>query len=518
MDKKGVAHSDDDRRQAGVLSRVVLWLQPYAIESVLLGLASALLVSLLVAVAGRIGFPYCLEWMEGAMVDNVERVLDGKRLFTPPSLEFVPYIYPPVYYWFSAAIAWVVGLGYLPLRIVSVLATVGTLACIVLFARREGGRWVAAVAAAALFAGTFPLSGAYFDVGRVDSLSVCLVLWSLWLVRFGRGTWSSLGASLLLTLAVFTKQSMLAMAFPAAVYLWWVDRRRACWFSGSLLVLVVGANVLLDRVHDGWYWYYTYSVVNGHQKLWDIFLPIVQNEVVVPLGLALAVSVWACLARSSLISAPVRVFYALQLACLMAIAVMGRVHSGGNVNVLMPYHAGLAVTFGVGLQALLAKDRGVDRRFQRLAALMAVTQLVGLLWDPRRTLPTEADKKAGDAWVEKIRAVPGPVWATHRGHMPVMAGKERQAHMMAILDVMRSTADFKGAKAQLVAEVEGAFSSKYFDLVILDNFNFWFLPQLQRHYQRDGVVWFQKKDVFIPRVGSKVRPEHGFVRKPNKTP
>ena len=65
---------------------------------------------LLVTFAGRVGYPYDLEWMEGGMLVHGHRVLNGEGLYVPPSLDFIPYIYPPLYSWVLAAFGAVFGL------------------------------------------------------------------------------------------------------------------------------------------------------------------------------------------------------------------------------------------------------------------------------------------------------------------------------------------------------------------------------------------------------------------------
>ncbi len=42
----------------------------------------------------RIGYPYELEWMEGAHVDYVRRILSGQPIYLRPSIEFTPFISP----------------------------------------------------------------------------------------------------------------------------------------------------------------------------------------------------------------------------------------------------------------------------------------------------------------------------------------------------------------------------------------------------------------------------------------
>jgi 4-amino-4-deoxy-L-arabinose transferase-like glycosyltransferase len=85
----------------------------------------------------RIGYPYELEWLEGGAVSIVQRVHAGHALYVQPSLHYVPWPYPPLYFWVSAGVAQVTGVGFMALRLVSFAASLGTFAAI--FRHREVG-------------------------------------------------------------------------------------------------------------------------------------------------------------------------------------------------------------------------------------------------------------------------------------------------------------------------------------------------------------------------------------------
>ena len=118
----------------------------------------------------RLGYPFELEWLEGGEVEIVNRVVHGQAIYVAPSLHYVPYPYPPLFIWVSAAFAKVLGVGFLAPRLVSFLASLGVLALLWQLVRRETGDTVAGLVAAGLFAATYQASGAYFDLARVDSL------------------------------------------------------------------------------------------------------------------------------------------------------------------------------------------------------------------------------------------------------------------------------------------------------------------------------------------------------------
>ncbi len=148
-------------------------------------LGAVIYVVMFIAVALlRIGYPYELDWMEGMGVDHVQRILDGKSLYVPPSIDFVPSIYTPLYYYTAALPAAILGNGPVPLRLVTIAATLGCLALIFSFVRRETGSRYAAMIAAGLFAGTYYLCESRFDVARVDMLFVFFLLCAVWLLRF----------------------------------------------------------------------------------------------------------------------------------------------------------------------------------------------------------------------------------------------------------------------------------------------------------------------------------------------
>src|SRR5262245_40059489 len=118
----------------------------------------------------RLNYRYELEWMEGGMVGHVWRLLSGQELYVKPTIDFVPYIYTPLYFWFSAGVAKLTGVGFLPLRLVSVFASIGVFALLFLIVRRLTKSPIMGLMAAGFFAAMYQLSGAWLDLARVDSL------------------------------------------------------------------------------------------------------------------------------------------------------------------------------------------------------------------------------------------------------------------------------------------------------------------------------------------------------------
>ena len=127
----------------------------------------------------RVGFPYALEWLEGWTVDSASRILEGKSLFVKPGIEWVPYIYTPIYTYLAAGVSKLIGIGFLAPRLISIAAALGCLVFVHRLVARETGSVPCGLAAAGFLAGTFPLSGAWFDIGRVDTTASRLEGWLL---------------------------------------------------------------------------------------------------------------------------------------------------------------------------------------------------------------------------------------------------------------------------------------------------------------------------------------------------
>ena len=272
------------------------------------------------------------------------------------------------------------------------------------------------------------------------------------------------------------------------------------------MAFVVAASVVVDTLHAGWFGYYTHRMVQGHRWLWDAALTFWRDDVLWPCGLGVAVSCFYWVRGLPSSRAFGRTFYGLAIAGMVALAWTSRMHTGAWINVLMPAHAGLAMGFGLGLHA----SSSVEGRAAWVGSLVALLQLASLLYDPRAAVPSADDRRAGDRLIESLRSTQGEVWLTHHAFLQRKAGKKSNAHLMAVLDVMRSSADFRGAKGRLEQESIEAIEARRFSLIVLDNRDFWFLPALERNYAQRRFHVYETPEAFRPRSGATIRPELAF--------
>ena len=149
--------------------------------------------------AGRAGFPLDLEWMEGGTLVHAQRIAAGQGIYVRPSLDFVPYLYTPLYPALLALLSFVFPFGYLLGRLVSLLAFFSALVLLGVLVASEargmgwGRRLLAALVGlvgAAAVVTAFAFTGGFFDLVRSDSLLLALEALALWLA-LREGTWRS---------------------------------------------------------------------------------------------------------------------------------------------------------------------------------------------------------------------------------------------------------------------------------------------------------------------------------------
>jgi hypothetical protein len=417
----------------------------------------------------RVGYPFELDWMEGGSVELAARVAAGHSLYTAPSLAFVGWTYPPLYYWTAAAVAKLTGMGFTPLRLVSLTASLVSMATLAWIVTHETRDRIAGLVAAGLFAATYRISGAWFDTGRVDSLFLALMLLALAWGRSARGVRGGIVLGVLAFCAFFTKQTALIALAPALGYLVVTRRRVGIPALLTLLALLVASTVALDAFTDGWYRYYVFSELAGQpwaRQLWAGFWldDILHRQW--PLLIVLVFGAVA-LARRAGVRAAMHspaMYHATGAAGLIGSAWVSRLHTGGYLNVLMPAYAAVALLAGLTYASLLGRRRG--RMAPPLLAAALLMQLGLLVYPLGAQIPTAGDRSAGAALIARLRNLPGPVIVLRHPWYATLAGKGDFAQEEAIGDVLRSAAT-RGANA-LRASLPGALNADDVQAVVLD--------------------------------------------------
>ena len=451
---------------------------------VCLALAAPIAIYLWIALH-RVDYPFELDWMEGGSVELAGRVLAGHSLYAAPSIAYVGWTYPPLYYWIAAAVAKITGLGFLPLRLVSLAASLVSMAILGWMVARETGSRIAGLVAAGLFAATFRISGAWFDTGRVDSLFLALTLLALAWGRWATGVRGGLALGVLAFLAFFTKQTALLALVPVLLYLVLARRRVGIPALLTLAALVLGSTLVLNASTGGWYDYYVFSEL-VHQPVaqpewikfwthdildeqWPLVTVIVAGGALLA-SRALRAQAWRgdgrrsrATAMRAAVASPA-LYYAIGAAGLIGSAWVSRLHTGGYLNVLMPAYAAIALLAGLTYGALDRRSRGWIT--PAVIALALLVQLALLSYPVGAQIPTAADRAAGTQLIARLKALPGPVIVLRHPWYATLAGKGTFAQEEAIGDVLRS-ASTRGSRP-LRASLANALNRDDVQAVVLD--------------------------------------------------
>ncbi len=378
----------------------------------------------------RVVYPYDIDFVEDGMLMQALRVANSQPVFVAPNAEFVPHVYMPLYTWLGGWLLKASGPGFLPLRLLSLGATLAVALTIYAIARRESGRRRVAIACAGLWLAGYRISDGWYELARVDALFVALALAGCALAVYGASSRRGLAASgALLGLALLTKQNAIALILVAGIYLPIVAGRRA-WIALLACAVVAGAPIaLLHWSSDGWFSTYVFGIAYASPVELARLLDVVRFELFGAAGalsaglLALWVRVAARAQWRSLAGRPWPIF----VAAAAGVSVLGRASVGGGSNNWLIGYAGLCL-----VPALLSADLSSKRWGEIAVSALALAQFALGLYNPIRFIPTEAMRAAGDRLVARLAAVDGEVLVLLHPYYAVRAGKQPSAHIAAL--------------------------------------------------------------------------------------
>ena len=188
---------------------------------------------------------------EPEILDQAWRLARGESIYrgidTPPYA--IP-IYPPLYLAFVAALMKFTGLSYLPAKLLSFLSGLSIGWALIRLNREwnksgQGGLWAAFL--------LFLIPAFLYNVLRshVQMMAVALSLWSF--VFFIRNRWKEtlVLSPLLAALAVYTKQTQIALPLAMAIYLAMRHRRWLFPYLSLLALSVLIPFLWLQKITDG---------------------------------------------------------------------------------------------------------------------------------------------------------------------------------------------------------------------------------------------------------------------------
>lgn len=476
----------------------------------------------------RIHFPFELEWQEGSSVDSLIRIISGRKLYVKPSLEYIPLIYTPLYFYISAIMAKITNIGFLPLRLVSFISSLGSFLVIFLIVKKETRSSFSGILASGLFAATFRIGGGWFDIARVDSLFLFFFLIAFYLIRFGESSISDIGAGIFISLSFFTKQTALMMCIPIMLYYVIFYRRRSIFFIGTVTAIIGLTSFALNYLHDGWYKYYIFDIPKQHLIEKKLFISFWVEDIMLPLSMAFAISIYYLMFAKKINSNKKDFFfYFFAVLGMVGGALLSRMHTGGYNNVLFPAYAIISILFGLGISLIYEFIQATPINKKKLVEIgfyiACIIQFISLRYDFIAQIPTQEDLLGGKMFINFMKKTKGEILVPSHSYLPTLAGKKSHAHDFAIHDILRGRGQVRD---KLFNEIKLAIKEKRFSTIILDSQSWltwlrWFQDDMEKHYIlkerifNDSVTQSDpdSEDWFNPVTGMPTRPDYIYVPK-----
>jgi len=449
---------------------------------------------LMYTVLSRVTYPYDLEWMEGGLLTHAQRFSDGYNIYAEPSMDFIPYLYTPLYPALLSFLGGIFGLGYTLGRVISILSMVGIMVLMVHTIVRDSDKRDRVVAyyggavAIGFFAAAYPWFEGWYDLVRADTLFLFMVIGGLILLRAwaNKGTgwrgqlWVAVPAAIL-GLSFFCKQTgvlYVAAGGPIILLLNW---RRVPIYVGVTGVIGLGGTWILDKAADGWFWTYIYEVHQAHDFNMDRFYKSFElimgrfrpMTITIVVGL-LVVGATAARTRTLPRSSKALLLWAWIFAVSVLVGMLGWATQWAHFNAYMPamttgaIAAGAAVVAIVGCASqLFARPRWLPQAIGMAVAVTMSASLMHHWWKPKEFIPTDKDRKEGAAFIAELRKQPGPILVPFHPWYAKLAGKELFVHRMGVADVSYR---HKGKPSKWkVRGIREKFRSHFFKAVYSDN-------------------------------------------------
>jgi Dolichyl-phosphate-mannose-protein mannosyltransferase len=492
------------------MKKLLLWLKHIEIYKWLMTIALLAggihIVMVLFIIFSRINYHYDLEWIEGASLIEVFRIYNGEALYTQPSLQYIPSIYPPLYFYLSAGLAKIIGLSFLPLRIISFASTFGCLLVIYRVVMDRTNSIYFGFLAAAFFTATFRAGGAWFDIARVDMLFIVLCLTATYFLA-KQTTINSIVAGILFSLAFLTKQTAISIFAVMAVSTLFLFKKQTIPFVGSFILVTLTTFILLNSTTNGWYQYYILTLPESYQIRWSSLVNVVQaafgGEAV-----AIIISITPLLIGiRKVFQDKFHLYYYFASLGFIGTSVAARINHGGYDNTLVPAYAILSILFGIGISWIILNINfriWINNFIHTIMWAAIIMQFVWLGYNPFRQIPTQADRLAGDALVADMMSVPGNVLIPYHNYLALYTGKTIYFHFVAFNDVR----SLRTRTRPELRNILNQFHSTSFSLIIMD------LPDnliLKNHCANTQDITYQSTNTFYPVTGYLVRPTIQYV-------
>ncbi len=434
---------------AAVLAEIVLatranqqqrrWLM---IGKVILGAFAAANLGILVYLfANHINFPLNLDVMEGTILQHFQRAVAFKPIYTDPAPDFVAFAYNPFYYVVSIPFGLIFGVNLVTLRLVSILAFLGSM--IILYAvvqRRTQSVWWALMAAG-LFAAAYRVMDAYLDTAHSDSTFVFFALLGSYLIdRSQSRTWSWLGVVCLL-LSFWTKQHGALFAIGGLFFLTWREgfiRSIPYWLTAVLLgpvcYIFVGPWLFGPR-----FLYFTWEVPRQWTEInratFIRYFSFIASSYLILAIASVLETAWTLLIDIQHRSKVNVSIWHVQFAFALLSGLMGALDPGSSDNVFIPMGVFFILVGTLGLYHFATQVKQAEQF--RIYQIGLVVTFFLLFYNPQTLVIPSTASASFDDLVATLNKLDGPVYAPSLGQLQRGFTFSPTAHWVALEDMIR---------------------------------------------------------------------------------
>ncbi len=451
------------------------------------------LLLLCIAMFGRLGYPYDLEWMEGGVLIHAQRIADGTGIYVEPSVDFIPFLYTPLYPGIIGMLSPFFGIGYGVGRAISVAATLAICVLLVLMVRQEVASrprsndskklaTLGGIMAIGFFAATYPWVEGWYDLVRADSLFLLMVLGGLWGVRHWarapgyEGIAKLACAAALLGLSFFAKQTGVLFVATGGLMVLVLNWRRVPLYVAVTGVLGLGGTWLLNKMSADWFWVYIYEIHQYHDFSMDRFYKSFGNMIwhfplmsaVIAIGVILTAAT-AFYKHDLPASARGLALWTLVSLVAVLVGALGWGTQFAHFNAYIPAMlfgalcAGLAVPSITDCLMMWSKTHTKWPHVMGVLASFVLALQLGLAWwSPGQFIPPDSERNAGHELVRTLQQSEGDVFIPYHPWYASLAGKETKAHLMGLRDMSTG-------KVWKIRGLEESLKNHRFDVIVFDN-------------------------------------------------
>jgi len=488
------------------------------------------LILFLFIIWNRLSLPFVFEWGESAGLNQIYRILSGRALYDLPTLEFSPLVYTPLYYYLAAGASKVIGNTLFSARLISVISSIASVFLIIWIIQRETKNFLLAWISGMVYLACFALADGFYDLARVDSLYILIVLIAFSVIREAKFKTGFFVFGVLVVIGFFIKQSFIIVFLPMQMYLLYRDWKLS-WIA--IAVETIGISVplfLINNNFDGWFFYYIFKLPREHGYSFISAANFWIGDTIRPLGIFFAFSlIFLLLSRldcdqilnksktatdsKNKITTEDSVngwwIYVLFFAGAAGAAWITRSSNGGGANNCMPIYAVLAISFGLGADYVLKTKRVAEMPlFYSYIMLVISIQFIGLIYNPFNFLPTKDEIRLNVEMNSRIKDADLPVLIPYRSHLSWELGQIPQIHIVNIFEL---TGYFKGevqpTGVRLVNQIRMNICRQAYGLIVLDQSVPWFDEQLEFSYIKESLLnedLIQRSDLLDWQKGNEI--------------